>query len=122
MPSTQIVKYRADDGTIVTFEIDPVDGFSPASSGSAVIGQIRDAAWPAIEAAKSVLDRVKELSPDGVQVKFGIKVTGTANWLIAKSTAEGSFEVTLSWDRSTAPIAETAPAAGLAPVQPRIGE
>jgi hypothetical protein len=104
MPSTQVVKYRADDGTVVTFEIDPVDGFSPASAGASVLGQVRDAAGPAIEAAKSVLERAKELSPDGIQVKFGIKVSGTANWLMAKSTGEGSFEVTLSWDRSAAPI------------------
>jgi hypothetical protein len=104
MPSTQVVKYRADDGTVVTFEIDPVDGFTPASAGGAVIGQVRDAAGPAIEAAKAVLERAKELSPDGIQVKFGIKVSGTANWLMAKSTGEGSFEVTLSWNRSIKPV------------------
>jgi hypothetical protein len=119
MPSTQVVKYRADDGTIVTFEIDPVEGFSPASTASAVAGQIREAAGPAIEAAKSVLERVKELSPDGIQVKFGIKVTGTANWFMAKSAAEGSFEVTLSWDRSEAPAAATV---AHRPVPPRAGE
>jgi hypothetical protein len=103
MPSTHVAKYRADDGTIVSFEIAPVDGFSPAGVGATVAGRVRDAAGPAIEAAKSVLERVKELSPDGVEVKFGVKVTGTADWLMAKSTAEGSFEVTLSWARPGPP-------------------
>ncbi|GAB3934514.1 hypothetical protein GCM10027614_07660 [Micromonospora vulcania] len=44
-----------------------------------------------------MLDRVRELAPDGVEVKFGVKVTGTANWLVAKAATEGNFEVTLSW-------------------------
>ncbi|MEV0562794.1 CU044_2847 family protein [Dactylosporangium sp. NPDC050588] len=106
MPLTEIVRYQADDGTVVGFEIDPPEGFSPAST-HAVLGRVRDAAVPAIEAAKAVLERAKELSPDGIEVKFGIKVTGAADWLIAKSSAEGSFEVTLKWDRSEVPAADT---------------
>uniref|UniRef100_A0AAU2UXD7 Trypsin-co-occurring domain-containing protein n=1 Tax=Streptomyces sp. NBC_00003 TaxID=2903608 RepID=A0AAU2UXD7_9ACTN len=29
--------------------------------------------------------------------KFGIKATGANNWIIAKSSMEGGFEVTLTW-------------------------
>jgi len=55
--------------------------------------------------ATAVLDRVRELSPDGVQVKFGVKVTGTMNWLVAKAATEGNFEVTLGWDPKNPPAA-----------------
>ena len=37
--------------------------------------------------------------PDSVEVKFGIKVTGTADWLVAKAATEGNFEVTLKWGK-----------------------
>ena len=96
MEPTQVVAYRVDDDTVVQIEIAPVAGFVPAGTAG-VAGRVQDAAEPALKAAKVLLERVKELSPDGVEVKFGVKVTGTNNWLVARAAAEGSFEVTLTW-------------------------
>jgi Trypsin-co-occurring domain 1 len=45
------------------------------------------------------LDKVKEARPDGVELKFGIKVTGGVSWLVAKAAGEGNFEITLTWSR-----------------------
>lgn len=94
--SPEIVSYDVDGTTVAQFEIDPMDGFVPAGAGS-VLGKVRDAAAPAIEAAREILDQARALSPDGVEVKFGVKVTGTANWLVARAATEGNFEVTLTW-------------------------
>jgi hypothetical protein len=93
---SQVVTYRLDDELEVRFEIDPVEGFTPAGVDEVGV-LVRQAIEPAVAAARVVLERVKTLSPDGVEVKFGIKVSGTANWLIAKAAAEGNFEVKLSW-------------------------
>jgi hypothetical protein len=98
--STEVVRYQVDGSTVAHIEIEPTVGFQPAGTGK-VAGLIRDAARPSIEAAKEVLDQVKGLQPDAVEVKFGIKVTGTADWVVAKASTEGNFEVTLSW-QSTA--------------------
>jgi hypothetical protein len=46
----------------------------------------------------AVLDKIREARPDGIEVKFGVKVTGEASWVVAKAATEGSFEVTLTWD------------------------
>jgi hypothetical protein len=92
----EIVSYQVDEKTTALFEIEPVAGFEPAGVGD-VAGRVRDAAAPAIEAAREVLGQVRALAPDQVEVKFGLKVTGTANWLVAKAATEGNFEVTLSW-------------------------
>ncbi|MFF0314795.1 CU044_2847 family protein [Micromonospora sp. NPDC005252] len=97
-----MVRYEVDDRTIAQIEIEPVAGFQPASAGD-VAGRVRDAAAPAIEAARELLEQVRALTPDAVQVKFGVKVTGTANWLIAKAATEGNFEVTLSWQPGMPP-------------------
>jgi len=106
--STYVVTYEVDDSTKVNFEIEPSDGFRPAASPGQVLGQVQAAVGPAIEAAKAVLDKVKEIRPDEVEVKFGVKVSGEASWLVAKAAGEGSFEITLTWvreagDQSSAP-------------------
>jgi len=93
---TQVATYQLDDSTTVTFEIEPVEGFHLAGPGQ-IAGRIREAVGPAVEAAKEVLDKVKELAPDEIEVTFGIKVSGGAQWLVARAVGEASFEITLTW-------------------------
>lgn len=92
----QVVTYELDDKTKVEFEIGPLPGFQPASAGE-VAGRVRDAIMPAVETAKVILEKVKENGPDEVCLKFGIKVSGKADWLVARVATEGNFEVTLTW-------------------------
>jgi len=101
--SSEVVGYQLDDKTTALFEIEPVAGFQPAGIGD-IAGRVRDAAAPAIEAARELLELVKEIAPDAVEVKFGIKVTGTTNWLVAQAATEGNFEITLSWQPGMPPV------------------
>jgi len=121
--STQVVTYQVNKSTVVSFEIEPTPGFRPAGANE-IAGKVRDAVGPAVEAAKVVLDKVKEACPDEVEVKFGVKVSGSANWLIAKAATEGSFEVTLSWspdDRRAAKAAGQPAAVAPTEVNAEIG-
>jgi Trypsin-co-occurring domain 1 len=93
----EVAKYQVDESTVVGFEFYPQPGWHPAGA-EGIAGQVRDAIGPAVDAAKAVLDRLKEAKPDKVEVKFGVKVNGEANWLVAKAATEGSFEITLSWE------------------------
>jgi hypothetical protein len=97
---SQVVTYAVDESTLVHFEIDPVEGFHPASPDE-VLGRVRDAVQPAVDAAKAVLEKVKEARPEEVELKFGIKVSGSANWLVARAASEANFEVTLRWRPAT---------------------
>lgn len=92
--SSEVVRYRVDDETVAQFEIEPVEGFRPAGAGD-IAGVIKEAAGPALAAAQELLRQVEDMGPDSVQVKFGIKVTGTANWVVAKAATEANFEITL---------------------------
>ena len=94
----QIVTYQVDESTTARFEIEPTEGFRPAGSDQ-VLGWVKEAVTPAVDAAKAVLDKVKEARPDQVEMKFGIKVSGGTNWLVAKTAGEGNFEITLTWSR-----------------------
>ena len=99
--ASQVVNYELDDSTVVGFEFEPGPGFHQAGAKE-FVGQVSKAVEPAVEAARAVLEKVKEIKPDGVEVKFGVKVTGEANWVVAKAATEGSFEITLKWSPDTA--------------------
>lgn len=106
--ASQVVRYQVDESTVVGFEVEPGSGWHQAGAKE-VAGRVREAVEPAIEAAKVVLEKVKDAKPDGVEVKFGIKVTGEANWIVARAATEGSFEVTLTWSPSEEQAAPAAP-------------
>lgn len=95
---SEVVTYRVDDATTVQFEVDAVEGFRPAGAGE-VLARVREAAGPAVEAARAVLEKVKEAGPDRVEIRFGIKASGGASWLVARAAGEANFDVTLSWER-----------------------
>jgi hypothetical protein len=96
--ATKIVSYRVDDEMIVRFEVEPTEGFQPAAPGQ-ILGQVADAVEPAIEAAKIIIDKIRETLPNEVEVKFGVKVSGGSDWFVAKTAAEASFEITVTWRR-----------------------
>jgi hypothetical protein len=97
---SQVVRYWVDEATVVGFEVEPPDGYRDAGAWQAagkVAGHVRDAVAPAVEAAKVVLEKVKEAEPDEVEVKFGVTAAGQTEWIVARGSAECSFEITLTW-------------------------
>ena len=91
-----VVSYQLDDDTVVRFEVEKTDVWYDVGADT-IIGRVKDAVAPAVEGARAVLEKVKEAAPDEIEVKFGIKVSGTANWFVAKAATEGNFEITLTW-------------------------
>jgi hypothetical protein len=97
MTASQTVSYRVDGETVAQFEIDASHGFTAAASAGEIITDVRNAVGPAIEAARAVLDRVKPLGSECVEVKFGVKVSGSESWSVARSASDATYEITLSW-------------------------
>ena len=97
--ASQVVTYQVDESTTIGIEIEPAAGFRPAGPQDALV-KVREAVGPAVEAAKVVMERVREANPDQVELRFGVKASGGANWLVAKAVGEANFEVTLRWSRS----------------------
>jgi hypothetical protein len=97
-----VVRYRVGDGSSVLVEVDEdaygVEAVSRASGGVVEAGQRLESALASVrEAAQAALDTLTKLSPEMVEVEFGIKLAGEAGALIAKTSAEGHFTVKLSW-------------------------
>ena len=96
----QVVRYTTADGTQVRFEIDASEDYRPVGAAES-IGRVREAMKPVVAAAHEIVADFKALRLDEVEVKFGIKVSGQANWLVARAATEGNFEVTLKWSSAT---------------------
>ncbi|MBW8487307.1 CU044_2847 family protein [Actinomadura parmotrematis] len=92
----EVVRYELDDDTAVAFEFDPPEGFLPAGTDE-IVERVRVAVDPAVRAAQEVLEQLRRVSPDEVEVKFGVKVSGKANWMIAKASTEANFEIKMLW-------------------------
>ena len=43
------------------------------------------------------MEVLQTLSPDRIELEFGVKLAGAAGAIIAKTAAEGHFTVKLSW-------------------------
>ena len=100
--ASPVVTYELDDETRVRFEVDPTSEWADVGADK-VLGRVREAVEPAVEGAKVVLEQVRDIRPDEVVVKFGIKVSGDMNWLIARAATEANFEITLTWKPAPTP-------------------
>jgi hypothetical protein len=49
------------------------------------------------------------LSPDGIEIEFGIKLSWELGAVLAKTDTEGHFQVKLSWSSRNAGAAEPVP-------------
>lgn len=75
-----------------------VEAVARNSDGVVDAGQRLESALASVrKAAQATLDALTKLSPETVEVEFGIKLAGEAGALIAKTSAEGHFTVRLSW-------------------------
>ena len=86
------VEYAVDDRTVVQLEIAPPPGTLAATSV-----WIRDAAAPAFAGAAVLLEEARGTSADKVEIRFGLKATGDASWMISRAPEDANFEVTLTW-------------------------
>lgn len=86
------------------------DGRTKIGAGSKVVDKTAEQMDEAINVAKRVAGKASQQltnmdhRPDEVQIKLGLKLTAEAGALIAKTSAEGNIEITLTWKR-TPPVA-----------------
>lgn len=98
------MRFETADGAEVVVEVDRVaPGAKLVARGSnrlAEAGETFDGALQGIRSAADAALRVFRegpLRPDGVELEFGVKLTGEAGAVIAKTAMEGHITVKLSW-------------------------
>lgn len=97
----EFVKFELDDGSQVLFETAESDLVSARGGEPDVAdgGRLGTRLAAVVEAAEEVAGSLRSrLAPDEVALEFGLKVSGEVNWwFFAKSQAEGTIKVTLTW-------------------------
>jgi Trypsin-co-occurring domain 1 len=102
----EVVRFEVGDGSSVLVETEGdtfgVERVSRGADGIVEAGRrLEDALASVRDAARASLSVLRELSPDVVEVEFGIKLAGEVGALIAKASSEGHFRVKLSWSPET---------------------
>ena len=101
------LSFQLEDGSTALFEVDEdtsrlervgrvTDGVVEASQ------RLGDALANVRGAAKAALEALMTLSPQGLELEFGVKLTAESGALIAKTAAEGHFVVKVSWSPADA--------------------
>jgi hypothetical protein len=90
------------DGTdSIKVEISP-EGLVRASAGD-VIGKaterLDDAVARIVRMGQQVVQRTRDVAepPDSIDVELGLKLTAKTGFVVAESSAEATFKVTLKW-------------------------
>jgi tetrahydromethanopterin S-methyltransferase subunit B len=106
----EIVEYPLEGGGVLLVQSASVDaGQGDLGLASPVEERIKkanetlesalDQVTPAL---KSVAGKLRNLSPDGITVEFGLTLTAEAGVVLAKGSTEVHFAVTLSWSKDSA--------------------
>jgi hypothetical protein len=99
---SETLRFQLDDGATALFELaeDPsgVQRVSRTTDGVIEASQrLGEALQTVRSAAKAALEALKTLSPAGLELEFGVKLTAESGALIARTAAEGHFVVKVSW-------------------------
>lgn len=102
--SDELLRFRTDDGTEVVFEVSGDEpGFREVSRGRGAITDagrtFEDSLTRIRAAAVRALSTFRDtaLSPDGVEIEFGVRFNAEAGAVVAKTSVEGHMVVKLSW-------------------------
>jgi hypothetical protein len=101
----ELMEFPLEAGGTVVVEVDIPLGMSRVAHGDGLVTAAKttfETALTAVrDAASSALDQLRSMSsrPDGIEIRFGVKLTAQAGAVIAKTGGEGTFEVKLVWKR-----------------------
>ncbi|SED14708.1 hypothetical protein SAMN04489727_6620 [Amycolatopsis tolypomycina] len=110
----EFVRFPLADGGTVVVEVEGEPGLERASVPSGVLRKASTTFEHALgevrTAAAAALAQFRNLGPDEVELKFGVKLDAQAGAVIARTGLQGQFEVKLKWVREGAAPSEEAPA------------
>ena len=108
---SEAVRYRLDNESTVLFEVDGdasgVGRVSRATDGVVeATHRLEESLDSVRDAARASLRALQALSPQKLELEFGVKLTAEAGALIAKTAGEGHFVVKVVWEPEDAGPAE----------------
>ena len=101
---SRYVEFTLSDGSMVVIESDEDEsGVVKAGLGDAVeraSEMFEQTIENARKSAMVIVDKMRELGPDEVEVTFGLKASGElGNIVVAKAGVEASYSIKLKWKK-----------------------
>jgi len=106
-----LTSFSLEDNKVIWIEVDEiavptkVAGESEASRVGDIVTKTTqtfqeaiDSVKPAVDVLIKSLDKISD-RPDEIGIEFGLKVNGQVGTVIAASSVEANFKVTLNWKR-----------------------
>lgn len=108
MVASQLVRYALSDGGSLLLEVaGDAHGYEQCAreaDGVVWAGRTVEAAFAqVIPCARAILGALAALQATEVQVEFGVKLSGEAGIVVARSCMEGHFNVRMALRRETVP-------------------
>jgi hypothetical protein len=106
MAMYEIVELALEDGQTVKVEVDPRSGIVPSARPGEVVARASESFQSALERltpmSEDIVARFRNLAvrPAEIGIEFGIKLTAEAGVVIAHTSGEANFKVTLQWRQS----------------------
>lgn len=99
---TILKKFGLEDDKEVYIETYPIylEGEEEESAvGDKVVKKFKEV-WEDLKPALSIIvSQIEKLTPDELEIKFGVKLTANFRAIIAGGSGEGNFEVKLGWSK-----------------------
>ncbi|MHA7140466.1 MULTISPECIES: CU044_2847 family protein [unclassified Arthrobacter] len=103
---TEVMRYEVGSGTVLVETEDNSYGVNhPARNEQGILDvgrRLEDALASIRPAARAALEAMAELTPEKVEIEFGVKLAGDAGALIARSSGDAHFILRMSWSPSNA--------------------
>jgi len=101
----RLVRFPLEGGGSVVVQVDerqsgPVPAASPGEFAAKAKITFEQAVSHLRPIAEAVIQQVKDLGPQKVEIELGISFSAEAGVVLAKTAAEGSCKVTLAWQKS----------------------
>ena len=98
---TEVMRYEVGSGTVLVEAADNSYGVDhPARNEQGILDtgrRLEDALASVRPAARAALEAMAELTPEQIEVEFGVKRAGDAGAVIAKSSSDAHFILRMTW-------------------------
>lgn len=98
---TEVLRYEVGSGTVLVETANDSYGVDhPARNEQGILDtgrRLEDALASVRPAARAALEAMAELTPEQIEIEFGVKLAGDAGAVIAKSSSDAHFVLRMSW-------------------------
>jgi Trypsin-co-occurring domain 1 len=112
MKEKQLAEFSLEDGTKFLVEVDEPDNIAiekVALPTGQMVAKAKQSFEESLDKVKpvaaAVVGKLRELSADEVEVKFGIKLSAEAGAIFTSLGGEVNYEITLKWNKKKDPFA-----------------